>query len=171
MECGHGWQWQSRGRASIARGAAEGQRRDRGARRWSGGAEHHPRRQDAPRATQSAHSGRDRRRGVQRHPQPRSTRSRPPQGRRSGARCRRWCGATLDTLTPCTAPQTLHGPRQAAQGAEHPPAAHRAHRGRTDAPQSAKRGEGHSYPPTAPREPQPPRMTRRGCATHLYEYG
>ena len=44
-------------------------------------------------------------------------------------------------------------------------------RGRTDAPQSAKRGEGHSYPPTAPREPQPPRMTRRGCATHLYEYG
>lgn len=75
------------------------------------------------------------------------------------------------TITRSQPHQTRHRPRQTAQSAEHPPATHRAHRGRTDAPQSAKRGEGHSYPPTAPREPQPPRMTRRGCATHLYEYG
>lgn len=91
-----------------------------------------------------AQNGRRAARGGQRHPPPPGTLSQPPQGRRSGTRCRRWCGATLDTLTPRTAPQTLRRPRQTVQG--------------------------HSYPPTAPREPQPPRMTRRGCATHLYEY-
>lgn len=75
------------------------------------------------------------------------------------------------TLSRSQPRQTRHRPRQAAQGAEHPPIAHRAHRWRAEATQSEERGEGHSYPPTAPREPQPPRMTRRGCATHLYEYG
>lgn len=55
------------------------------------------------------------------------------------------------TFTRSQPHQTRHRPRQAAQGAEYPPIAHHAHRGRTDASQSAERGERHSYPPTAPR--------------------
>ena len=43
----------------ISRGTAEGQEMRQEARRRSSGAEVHPRRQDAPRATQSANGGKD----------------------------------------------------------------------------------------------------------------
>lgn len=133
--------------------------------------EHHPRWQDARRATQSAHRGRRCRTGVQGHPPPQGTRSRPPQGHRNGTRCRRWCGATPGTLTPRTATQTLHRPRQAAQSADHPPIAHHARRWRTDAHRARSGARGAATHPPHQDEPQPPRMRRRGCAAYLYEYG
>ena len=141
------------------------------ARRRSGRAEHHSRRQDAPEATQSAHSGTDGARGRQRHPPPPGTLSRHPRGRRRGTRCRRWCRTTRShsrTRSP-TRRATGHDRRHRVRSI-HPShtmpieGAQMPHRARSEA-------RGTATNPPRREEPQPPRMSRRRCAVYLYEYG
>ena len=98
--------------ARGVRGCTERLRRGRASPTPTGCTQSHPER---PR-------GQGCRRGGQRHPQPHSIRSRPPQGRRGGTRCRKWCGATLS-------PSRTHSPVRRATGhdrrcrgtATHPP--------------------------------------------------
>lgn len=96
------------------------------------------------RDAQSAHSGQEMPQGWTETPGATGdtlTPSTGAQGRHTLPEVARGCPLTLTRSQPR---QTRHRPRQAAQGAEHPPTAHHAHRERTDGPQSAERGEGRS---------------------------
>ena len=156
--------------------ATDSQRHGRGAEDEWRGTEAVRRGRDAPTPTRCIQSHPERQqwhrchRGGQRHPPPPGTLSRPPQGRRGRHTLPEVVRGYPLNLTSSQPRQTRHRPRQAARGAEHPPIAHRAHRGRADAPQSAERGEWHSYPPTAPRRATAAQDDPQMVRPYLYEY-
>lgn len=180
VERGHGWQRWSRGREDRRSSATDSQRHGRGAEDATGGTEAVRRAGASPtptgstRATQSAHRSRRRHRGGQRHPPPPGTLSRPPQWRRGGTRCRRWCGATLS-------PSRAHSPARRAAGHDRRHrvrSVHQSHTLPTEGAQMAHRarsgGDENSYPPTAPRRAtaaqDDPQMVR-GTPIEIWRHG
>lgn len=130
MACGGDRQSYSRG-AQDEPGHPERLRRGRASPTPTGCTQSHPERpqwQEMPQEVdRDTHSRRGRAHGLHR-----GTGSAHATG--GGAGC-------LRTLTRSQPRQTRHRPRQEAQGTEHPPTAHHANRGRTEATESQERSE------------------------------